>query len=176
METSRKLITINSNISFKHNSNRIIVLLFWLFISIQISLSQTIQMPLFKRPKQSMQITKNSDENELVTEDEAKRRGLVSYTKTMTNFRNFQYYSTLYIGADSKEMTFVYDTGSTTLWLPLEACAGCSSTNRKYTPTSTYIDSGTAATINYAQGSVSGTYATENVRLLTSLAAVNMSK
>jgi hypothetical protein len=132
-------------------------------------------MPLFKRPKQSKQITKNSDENELVTDDEAKRRGLVSYPKTMTNFLDFQYYSTLYIGADSKEMTFIYDTGSTTLWLPLEACAGCPSTN-KYTPTSTYINSGTAATINYASGSVSGTYATENVRLLTSLAAVNMSK
>ena len=124
MENWRKLITINSNISFKHNSNRIIVLLFWLFISIQISLSQTIQMPLFKRSRKSMQITKDSDENELVTDDEAKRRGLVSYQKTMTNFRNFQYYSTLYIGADSKEMTFIYDTGSTTLWLPLNTCTG----------------------------------------------------
>jgi hypothetical protein len=146
-----------------------------LFISIQISLSQTIEMPLYKRPKKGMEITKDSDVNELITEDDAKRRGLVSYPKTMTNFRNFQYYSTLYIGADSKEMTFIYDTGSTTLWFPLNTCTGCPSTN-KYTPTNTYSNTNTPATINYAAGAVAGTYATENIRLLTTLSAVNMSK
>jgi hypothetical protein len=120
-------------------------------------------------------MTSDSSEIGLITEDEAKRRGLASYSKTMTNYYNFQYYSTLYIGADSKEMTFVYDTGSSPLWVPLDTCTGCASTN-KYTPTSTYINSTTAKTIDYALGSISGHYATENVRLQTSLAPVSMSK
>jgi hypothetical protein len=55
----------------------------------------------------------------MISEDEAMRRGLQSYNKTITNYLNLQYYASLYIGQNSKEMTFIYDTGSTTLWLPL---------------------------------------------------------
>jgi hypothetical protein len=126
-------------------------------------------------PKKSVEMTSDSSEIGLITEDEAKRRGLASYSKTMTNYYDVQYYSTLYIGADSKEMKFNFDTGSSPFWVPLNTCAGCASTNR-YSPTSTYTDSGTPHTINYGLGSVTGNYATDNVRLQTSLAPVNMSK
>ena len=85
---------------------------------------KTIQLPLYRKNR----INKlNSDilhNHTIVDEHEAVKRGLTSYDKTMTNYLNYQYYSTLYIGENDHEMTFTYDTGSDYLWFPLSNCSG----------------------------------------------------
>lgn len=156
-------------------SGRVLSVIWLLFLYTQIWCSQTIKIPLNKKSKNDIKSIDKFDNVDLISEDEAVRRGLQSYNKTITNFQNLQYYATLYIGQNSKEMTFNYDTGSTTLWIPLDSCTDCPSTN-KYTPTATYTNSGTPGSITYAKGFVSGNYATENIRLTTDLPAVNMSK
>ena len=60
----------------------------------------------------------------IIDEDEAARRGLTSYNKTMTNYLNYQYYTTLFVGANHKQMTFSLDNDIDDLWIPLNNCTG----------------------------------------------------
>ena len=53
------------------------------------------------------------------SENEMKRRGLAVIEKTLTNYHNLQYYADLYIGDSMTQMSFLYDTGSSYLWVPL---------------------------------------------------------
>mmetsp|Transcript_23955 Transcript_23955/g.26595 ORF Transcript_23955/g.26595 Transcript_23955/m.26595 type:complete len:257 (-) Transcript_23955:375-1145(-) len=103
-----------------------------------------------------------------------KRRGLASFDITITNYQNYQYYAPLYLGTNSESLDFVWDTGSSMLWVPLNSCSGCPSGSTKYTAPASYVPNGVTHTINYASGSVSGNMATDDVRLLTTLGAVNM--
>lgn len=72
-------------------------------------------------------------------------------------------------------MTFIYDTGSTFLWVPLNNCSGCHTTNL-YTPAGSFSTNNEADSITYGSGSVSGTVFTDNVRATTDTAAVNIRK
>ena len=38
--------------------------------------------------------------------------------KDLDNFSDAQYYSTLYLGSNQDEFTFIFDTGSEWLWVP----------------------------------------------------------
>ena len=108
----------------------------------------------------------------IVSELEAKRRGLATVEYTMTNYNNLQYYSTLYIGDAQKAMTFIFDTGSTYLWVPLSNCSW--HTSNLYTPAGSFSTSGSRSTITYGSGSVGGVLCTDNVRAQSSGTAVNM--
>ena len=123
---------------------------------------KTIELPLYKRyTKYSPQTLKNQ-QSEIVPESEAIRRGLTTVEKQITNHLNLQYYSTLFIGENDFQMTFIYDTGSDYLWVPLNNCTQCYTTNL-YTPTSTFQTSGNADSIVYGSGSVSGVVATDQI-------------
>jgi len=93
----------------------------------------------------------------------------------MSNYYNYQYYAPLYIGNNQQNMTFIWDTGSTMLWLPLSNCSSCPSTN-KYSPNISYVSTGQPFNIAYVSGSVAGTIATEDVHVLSGGDSVNMSK
>ena len=90
----------------------------------------------------------------------------------MTNYNNLQYYSTLYVGDSQKSMTFIFDTGSTTLWVPLSNCS-CHTTNL-YTAAGSFSTNGTRSTIIYGSGTVSGIVATDNIRATSGGTAVNI--
>jgi len=79
---------------------------------------KTISMDLHRRELHRAPFEVGADD-EIISEEEAKRRGLATIEKTMTNYANLQYYATLYIGDSQKEMTFIWDTGSTFLWFPM---------------------------------------------------------
>ena len=109
--------------------------------------------------------------------EEAKRRGLEVIEKTMENHQNLQYYATLYIGSAEQEMTFIYDTGSTFLWVPLSNCSDCHTDNLYNEDSSnTFSTSGVEDSITYGKGSVAGIVFTDNVKATTSTSAVNMRK
>ena len=143
-----------------------IIVAFWM------AQQKTITMELKKR-----YVGPNFETNEesiLLSEEEFKRRRLATITKTMTNYGNNQYYSTLYIGDSQKTMTFIYDTGSTYLWVPLNNWSAWHTTNL-YTPSGSFSTSGTRDSITYGSGSVSGVQFTDNVRVTSGGTAVNLS-
>ena len=111
----------------------------------------------------------------MISVEEAKRRGLAEVNITMTNTQDAQYYASLIIGSNSHTATFIWDTGSSILWVPLANCTGCPSTN-KYTTAPSYVSTGVANNITYAQGSVSGILANDQVKLLSTTPAVTMGK
>ena len=113
---------------------------------------KTIQLPLYRKNRINKSNSDILHNHTIVDEHEAVKRGLTSYDKTMTNYLNFQYYSTLYVGENDHEMTFTYDTGSDYLWFPLNNCSGWQGSNL-YTPTSTFSTNGTADGITYLDGS-----------------------
>eukprot|EP00343_Euplotes_focardii_P002800 CAMPEP_0205805516 /NCGR_PEP_ID=MMETSP0205-20121125/8772_1 /ASSEMBLY_ACC=CAM_ASM_000278 /TAXON_ID=36767 /ORGANISM="Euplotes focardii, Strain TN1" /LENGTH=333 /DNA_ID=CAMNT_0053076877 /DNA_START=61 /DNA_END=1063 /DNA_ORIENTATION=- len=57
------------------------------------------------------------------------KRYLKAITKDITNFKDLQYYGTLYIGSMRHKMTFIYDTGSSWVWLPTSLCETCPTDN-----------------------------------------------
>jgi len=57
------------------------------------------------------------------------KRYLKAITKDITNFKDLQYYGTLYIGSKKHKMTFIYDTGSAWVWLPTSLCKTCPTNN-----------------------------------------------
>lgn len=88
---------------------------------ISISSSQKISFPL-KRFNDYRKVSSTKDTG-IISEEDVKRRGLQAYNVTMTNFNNYQYYASLYMGNAQKDMTFIWDTGSTLLWVPLDSCS-----------------------------------------------------
>ena len=85
---------------------------------------KTIQLPLYHKEPGFKPDSDNSHNITIIDEHEAIRRGLSSYSKTMTNYMNLQCYTTLYIGEDQKEMTFAVDTSISMSWIPLNNCTG----------------------------------------------------
>lgn len=95
--------------------------------------------------------------------------------KEMINHENLQYYTSLFVGENKKEMSFIYDTGSTHLWVPLNNCTGCQSDNL-YSPTSTFESTGEDGEIVYGSGNVSGEIAYDVVSLTSDTESIKTSK
>ena len=90
-------------------------------------------------------------------------RNLVPIVKNQTHFYNLQYIGTLFIGTNRQKMDFVFDTGSTQLWVPMDGCIGCANGN-KYVPTDEFEATGVTDYISYVKGYVSGEVFTDVVR------------
>ena len=137
---------------------------------------QTIQMPLKKVYKQTGDSDDEHSDVVFISEEEMGKRGLTEINKTIDNYYNLQYYSTLYLGTNKQELTFIYDTGSTTLWAPIANCSTCPSSSTKYTPAASYTDSGQNGDITYAKGYVQGDLASDLVAVTTDTSSVSLSK
>ena len=80
-----------------------------------------------------------------------------SINVTLHNYNQMQYYGPLFIGSNKQQLNFIYDTGSSWLWVPKKDCEGC--------PSSNYFDSENSETYNpqdlylqlhYGKGSAKG--------------------
>jgi len=129
--------------------------------------AQTVRLPL---KKVYLRDPIKVDQHELESEEEAARRGLSTQNVTMTNYLDVQYYASLLIGDSKHSQTFIWDTGSTLLWIPLNNCSSCPSSN-KHTPSGSWSNTGVRYTITYAVGEVSGVVANDNVYLTSSSGA-----
>lgn len=108
-----------------------------------------IEMPRYKRVELDNKIKKYENSTGV------HRNNLPSVTKNQTNYSNLQYVGTLFIGTAQQSLKFVFDTGSTQLWVPMAGCYGCATLN-KYTPTADYESLNISDSISYAIGYVSG--------------------
>lgn len=165
LQTSRKKLTS------KYLNLPILIFSFTLCFISQLAWWQTIEIPL-TRVDLSEPIL--PDNHELISEEEATRRGLTANI-TMTNYLNVQYYASLLIGSNQDSMNFIWDTGSTLLWVPLNNCSSCPSST-KYTPAASYATTGQSYTITYAVGQVSGGLANDQVRLNATTNPITMGK
>jgi hypothetical protein len=95
---------------------------------------------------------------------------------SFTNFMNLQYVGSLYLGSNLEEMKFIYDTGSSWLWIPLSECSGCPQANLyNNTQSLSFEASNTLKELFYGKGYVKGTIAYEKVSPINSLSkAVKM--
>ena len=81
-----------------------------------------------------------------------------TYKVDFTNYMNLQYEGPLYIGSQKSKMKFIYDTGSSWLWVPITQCSGCPTNNLFDTSKSrTLLDLGESKELFYGRGYVNGT-------------------
>jgi len=89
------------------------------------------------------------------------------YEKELTNYFNVQYYSTLYVGSQMEDMTFIFDTGSSWFWAPTVDCEDCHN-SEQYDPSesSTYeLISDTPIYVSYGSGYIEGLLVEEQICL-----------
>ena len=67
----------------------------------------------------------DSISEELVAEE----RSIDYYDHKIGNYLNAQYYGSLFIGSDSREHEFIFDTGSPWLWISCVPCNLCHTTD-----------------------------------------------
>ena len=60
---------------------------------------------------------------EMSSPDTQKNSSLLE--EVLKNAHNVQYYGNLALGADQKEFSFIFDTGSSWLWVPTKECKKC---------------------------------------------------
>ena len=99
---------------------------FLLLTLLSLTLSQTLEIPLHKFTDRRSLYSTNED-FKVTPSKLPKGRGLQQIDIEMTNFLNYQYYASIYMGDIQKNMTFIWDTGSVTLWVPLGNCSSCPS-------------------------------------------------
>ena len=92
-----------------------------------------------------------------------------SYTKSLVNYLDFQYFTTLRIGSHRQELSLIFDTGSPTFWVPTSECAdySCHEANYyDYSLSSDYIKwSSEPQSIQYGSGAVHGYLSSDTVCL-----------
>lgn len=83
----------------------------------------------------------------------------------LLNYYNTQYYGVITIGTPGTEMSVLFDTASTLLWVPSINCTSCHSSSNHFnsSKSSTYKSLGPYASLRYFKSSVSGYLSLEKV-------------
>lgn len=110
-----------------------------------------------------------------ISQDEADKRGLYTIEKNLTNYKNLQWYLTLFIGSQKQEHTFIFDTGSTWLYVPLSDCQNCHTENL-HSKGETFSTQNISDMIVYGSGSVSGIIFNDEVRATQEAPGVDLCK
>ncbi|KAL3614979.1 hypothetical protein CASFOL_040640 [Castilleja foliolosa] len=87
----------------------------------------------------------------------------------LKNFMDAQYYGEIGVGTPPQKFTVIFDTGSSNLWVPSSKCyysAPCYFHSKyKSSQSSTYVENGKPAAIQYGSGSISGFFSEDNVKV-----------
>ncbi|KAI9360124.1 aspartic peptidase domain-containing protein, partial [Pilaira anomala] len=96
------------------------------------------------------------------------KRAATSEQSKLYNADNVEYLTKLYIGTPPQEFLVSIDTGSADTWVPSSECPSSQCPYKRFDQekSSTYQPLNISFAINYAQGSVHGSYAKEKMNLL----------
>ncbi|KAK3251119.1 hypothetical protein CYMTET_39534 [Cymbomonas tetramitiformis] len=101
-----------------------------------------------------------------------RKYGTLSYTGSdavgLYNFEDAQYYAEIKVGTPGETFKVVMDTGSSNLWVPGHKCTSAACLlHKKYNPasSSTYVANGSAFSIQYGSGQLTGVFDTDDVTL-----------
>jgi len=86
----------------------------------------------------------------------------------ITNFLDAQYYGEVSIGTPAQTFKVVLDTGSSNLWVPSHSCwspACWVHSTYKSADSSSFVQNGTAFSIQYGSGACKGIESQDNVDL-----------
>jgi hypothetical protein len=91
----------------------------------------------------------------------------------LDTYAGLSYYGQISIGTPPQKMTVVFDTGSSTLWVPTKSAVTCSAADLKahpkhsydHNPSSTYVKDCKPFKLSYGSGPVSGYYSKDTVRI-----------
>eukprot|EP00003_Mantamonas_plastica_P018877 TRINITY_DN307_c0_g1_i1.p1 TRINITY_DN307_c0_g1~~TRINITY_DN307_c0_g1_i1.p1 ORF type:complete len:418 (-),score=113.32 TRINITY_DN307_c0_g1_i1:196-1359(-) len=89
-----------------------------------------------------------------------------TWRQKLINYQELQYYGEISIGNPAQNFEVVMDTGSSNLWIPSKNCtdpACMDHTRYDHDASNTYAPNGTAFSIQYGTGSVSGFLSIDNV-------------
>ena len=92
------------------------------------------------------------------------------------NYYDMQYYATLFIGSNKKEISVIIDTGSNILWVPSENCTECRNYTSKYnsTKSTTSLDLKKKLNITYGKGYVDGYLVSDDIFMSSTFGVKNM--
>jgi len=83
----------------------------------------------------------------------------------VNDYMNAQYFAEAKVGTPAQSMMFIYDTGSSNLWVPNKKPFLSSHKIYDHSKSSTYKANGTEFKIQYGSGPVSGFYSRDNVQI-----------
>ncbi|KAK3284678.1 hypothetical protein CYMTET_7685 [Cymbomonas tetramitiformis] len=144
-----------------------------------LALIVAVQCRLVPEADVAPQMTRLSLEKMEMSRDAVKKQGASLNARYVGNdangddvmlydYQNAQYYAEIKIGTPGETFKVVMDTGSSNLWVPGHKCYSIPCfTHPTYHPakSSTYQANGTAFSIQYGSGSLTGVFDTDNVQL-----------
>lgn len=82
------------------------------------------------------------------------------------NYQDAQFFGSITVGTPGVELSVIFDTGSSNLWVPGKDCADCGNHPRyDSSASSSYVKNGSAFNIQYGSGPVSGFLSQDNVNV-----------
>ncbi|KAJ2781979.1 hypothetical protein H4R18_002535 [Coemansia javaensis] len=101
-----------------------------------------------------------------------------SSAASLANVRDYYYYGYISIGNPPQRFSVVFDTGSSNIWVPGEACASEACTQHRrfsHNASTTFHSTPNKIQIQYGTGFIAGDIGTDSVRVTESLALQNQS-
>lgn len=124
--------------------------------------------PQALRAKYSKLLTKEEGVQQLTLVDAALRASDAPSKIPINDFQDLSYYGPIEIGTPPQPFQVVYDTGSSTLWVPTKAAqkTGCNTKEvYNHATSSTYEKNCSVFAIAYGSGPVSGFYQEDDVKI-----------
>ena len=137
------------------------MLLFILFVLLNLTESKVLRVPLKKHYGSSKPIElnyKSFGKNYLTSENYA--------NVAIHNYMNAQFYAPITIGTPPQTFNVIFDSGSSNAWVPSGCGLSCIFKN-KYdsSKSSTYVSNGTVFNIQYGSGPVSGKFSQDTFHI-----------